>query len=476
MISMRSSPTTNNKQIRLAQHYLQQLRKANRLYQQGGEHVSRSLNMLQQQWGQIKQFHSWAFEQRFGDQRAAVFCSAYPQVAGKLLDLILTLQEHRAWREVGLAMARLINDQTAEMSHLLALAHVHEKLDAYPIAGEYTQQALTLAQQMQNDDMIAQAALMMGILEKDFGNYRDAIIYLEQGLGIFRIHIQEDGIAKSLIELGEIANLRGLFRVAHDYFVDALDIYRRIDDRRGIATSLGCLATTLYDQGDYEIAERYHHDALRLSRQIGDHLAAADVMAELGRRTLGQSELDEASHYCEESVSIYRSMGNLRGTAQSLIRLATIASVNGELKTALVAGEEGVQIYQQIGNRYGIASGLIVLAYIKQRSGIIADSQDHMIRALNITLDIGASMLIPQLIAVAANHLLITGQAERGAMFLGLANNSPWLQAYIRDFAFPSVLEWFLQALDASILAVAFERGKNLDLDETLANILSEWG
>jgi tetratricopeptide (TPR) repeat protein len=463
-----------SKQMRLATHYLNQLRSANRVYQRGGDHSIRSLKIIEQDWAQISQCQTWAVEQQTRDEQAAALCSSYPQAAGKLLDLILTPHEHRIWREAALAIARQINDQLAETGHLLALAQIHERLDLYPQAVEYTQQALALAQQLRHEEMIGQAALMLGMLEKDIGNYRDAAVHLEKGLAIFREQGNEEGIGKSLVELGEIANLRGAFAAAHDYFDEALRIYRHTDDRRGTATSLRCLASALYNQGNYETAKQYQDESLWLSRQIGDFWTVADVLIELGARTLGQPAMEEARQYSEESLQLYRKMGSLRGCAQSLLALATINSIQQNFQVALDFCEEGLAIYRQIGNRYGIANGLIILAYTYQGMENIAAVRKPLVEALYITQAIDATIFVPQILATMANQLLKTGEAERGAMLYGLAAASPLLQAYVREFAFPILLEWFQKTLPADVLEAAIARGQLLQIDDVFAQVLNE--
>ena len=468
--------SVHDKQFRLAAYYLRLLRKVNHIYKQGGSYATYSINMVKQEWDQIKQLQNWAFEQRFNDEQAARLCSAYPQAGGELLDLMLSLKEQLAWRGAGLSVARHIKDRMAELDHLLSLAQIHESLDDYTIATDYTDQALKLAHQMRRGDRVAQGTWIMGVLKKDIGHYREAITQLTESLQLFHSYSQLEGTARCLIELGEIANCRGLYAEALKYYAEALQDYRQIDDTRGIAVSLQGLAATLYNQGEYETAKRYRAEAWQISTQIGDQWRVADILSELGSRTLGQTSLDEARQYCEESLQFYRQMGSRRGCAHSLMKLATIASVEQQHTIARLYCEEADQICREIGNRYGIVDNLLILAFVQQGLGEMAAAQANIVEALKITQEMDARIFIPRIFAAIANQLLLTGEGERGAMYYGLALVSPWLEAHLKDFAFPVLYEWLAQTLPADVLEMAIERGKTLDPDAALATILSEWG
>ena len=141
-----------SKQLRLAHFYLEKLRYIHNLYRRGGDHILYAVRLLEQDWAQIRQRHTWASEHSVHNRDAAILCSAFPWAAGKLLDLMLTLEEQARWQELARSVAHQHNDPHAELFHLLALAQIHEKLDSYLQAKAYVEQALALANQI--DDQV----------------------------------------------------------------------------------------------------------------------------------------------------------------------------------------------------------------------------------------------------------------------------------------------------------------------------------
>ena len=73
-------PDLRNAHIRHAMYYETVLRTAEELYEQGGEAINYGLELLDQEWGNIKLAQAWAEKYAENDFSAAKLCSNYPNV------------------------------------------------------------------------------------------------------------------------------------------------------------------------------------------------------------------------------------------------------------------------------------------------------------------------------------------------------------------------------------------------------------
>src|SRR5262249_14305907 len=96
-------------QQRLADHYLEVLRKANAYYQYGDAGMRYGFKLLEQDWEQIKLGQKWATLNAATDARAAALCIAYVQVGAELLELRQDSTERLSWLETALDIARRLN-------------------------------------------------------------------------------------------------------------------------------------------------------------------------------------------------------------------------------------------------------------------------------------------------------------------------------------------------------------------------------
>lgn len=468
------SPFALTKHYRLAQHYLERLRFIHDVYNQGGDHVLYALHLLNQDWAQIKQWHAWSLEHAAQHPDITALCSAYPYVARNLLDLVLTMQEHLHWQLEALNAAQELRNQQAEIAHLLAIARIHEKLDHYPQAREYAEQALRLSQALHDEHSTAQGTLLMGVLSNNTSHFTEACASFTKSLRIYRRLRDPNGIAMSVMGLGDVATFRGNYAEAQKYYKRALRMYRQRGDQRGVAESARALALALYYAGDYASATTHYDLALKISEQMSDKWGAANVKSDASMRTLGQHDITEAKTYAQETLETYRQIGSVRGMAQSLLNLGIIESLEENYFASQKHFIESVDLYRQIGNRYGIADSLISLTYTYQRMGETEAARLTLLEGLHVTLGIGAGRFIPMALGAMANQCLLKGRALQGAMLYGLADSSPWLMAHVREFAFPILRDWLATQIDATVLEEAIAQGRNLALDDTLKTIIQE--
>lgn len=144
-------------QYRLAQHYLEKLQAAERTYQLGDESAVRALTMFDLDREQVQLQQTWIAAHAVQDEQAAALCSAYTGACPHLYNLRLLPQEYLSWLEAALEAARRLGDRRAEAAHLPGLYAAVEQINAFHVAIDYIGQALSIAQQLDDQPLVAKA-------------------------------------------------------------------------------------------------------------------------------------------------------------------------------------------------------------------------------------------------------------------------------------------------------------------------------
>jgi len=74
-------------QLRFANYYLLELRRAGDLYDQGGEALMLGLNLFEIEWSNIEAGQQWSEDHSGDSDQVATVCSNFPDAAPRLLDL-----------------------------------------------------------------------------------------------------------------------------------------------------------------------------------------------------------------------------------------------------------------------------------------------------------------------------------------------------------------------------------------------------
>jgi tetratricopeptide (TPR) repeat protein len=233
-----------------------------------------------------------------------------------------------------------------------------------------------------------------------------------------------------LSHLGKLAALQGNPQAAETYAEESLAIYRELGDRQGVGHVLDVLSWIAAYTGDHARAIEHNREALAIGREIGDRRQTARSLNSLCYAARHQGRLQEALHYVEESLSI--------------------------------AKELGVQTIYPLGN----------LAAVQASTGQADAGWRTWREAMNEALTIGDAAAAPSFVGLASVWLAQAGQYERAAELVGLARDRAVdVQAQIESEPALAILR---QVLSADELEAAMARGRALDLDAVVAELLDE--
>jgi len=327
------------------------------------------------------------------------------------------------------------------------------------------------------DTDLAERAMLLvslGAAYNRAGDYALAVQHLEAGLTLARQVNDKRVEIAALSSLAQIASEQGAYDMAKQHLDEMLSLARACDDRTHIALALSTLGTIAWRWGDIEQADTCLREGLAIYKELGDQHRIPRILNSLGILATLRERYDQAEVYWEEGLAMVQEVGDRQVMADTLNNLGYINHHHlGNLEKAKQYYQESLSIGQEIGHRHGATSTLSNLGHLYVLMGEHAPAWDHLRQALSESTAIGVAPLTLDALVGVARLQAETGQGDSAAELLGVVLNHPSVEVDSVQVA-EMVLAGLRTALPAQELEAAMERGKTLDLDAVVAELLAE--
>jgi tetratricopeptide (TPR) repeat protein len=204
----------------------------------------------------------------------------------------------------------------------------------YPTAVRLAHEALDLTGPDQPE--FARLLVLLASVQRETGQYDQAIACVERALVYYRFVGDTNGIARAL-HTGAFASwVGGDLAAANRYLAECLPTVRAVGDPEAIASALLNLGATAFYSGDTERARRLFDDALERHQMISFDEGIAWVRNMLGLVELRAGRDGSARAHLVASLSLHRQLGDRWRTASVLEALAEVLRRAGSARTAAV--------------------------------------------------------------------------------------------------------------------------------------------
>lgn len=203
-------------------------------------------------------------------------------------------------------------------------------------AGDHAQaqpmyeQALTLAQQINDPHLEARARSGLGQLQLDLGQLDTATELLTQALQGYREAHDQDGEIATLHALGRTCTLQGDLAGATRYLEEGLCLARAAQDPQDEARLLYSLGYACITAQDLENAAGHFQAAVEVARTTGDRSVEARSMTALSELRLAQGDAPGAIALLEGALAIQGTSGDLAAETFTRFSLAKVYNALGE--------------------------------------------------------------------------------------------------------------------------------------------------
>jgi len=336
---------------------------------------------------------------------------------------------------------------------------------------------------------------------------------MEKILAAARVDGSQEEVAFDLMVLGA-KNYVSDKPAALEYYQESQSIYRRLGDTFWETWLLGAISLVYFDMGKPEKRVELIQQQFEMAQNDGYRLMAADAQGVLGFIAERAGRYMEAERIYQEVLPVFREFRDRWHTSQYVIYLSRLAFLKGNLSRARAWVAEGLTLERQFnmlgtkGEALGALSMILNaeegyiqavqacqnisrdenwfysfgfmrprgLAYAQCGLGDFPVAREHLRNALETAVSMQAPGWHVQMLPAAALLAASEDRLERAAELLALGYHHPAAATGWQD-QFPLITRLRAKldhTLGPAAFQAAWERGKALDLEETINTLLEE--
>ena len=459
-------------QYHFAQHYLMRLRTYSELYQVKG-HIQSAVYQFENDWYQIE--HSLAWAAGTDTDQGAALCLAFCEAGGFLFTDIRDFAHRLAWHTTALHAAQRLGESRMIAYQLARLAMLHRDLNKYEDAEEYILQAATMAHELDAHDLMVTCYHELGVITKRLGRQAEAWDFLQQSLEIACLMDDDSQIANSLQTLSSVAYEMGDIATALVLARESFAIFEAIGSPREIARLAYTIGSLLLsDDTQLEDARHFLWESYERYNMIGNKRMAASVACNIASDLIvNVGDYAQAVQLVEDALATYRALDYPLGICNALTVLGDAALKQNDLQRAREFYVEGLALAHETQSAWDIISLSLCLGKVANQAEQFEEAREYLLAALAVA----AENRMMGLARLTLNQLAIplafqSGQIERAVELIGFAVDAACGDTLVEREAEP-IIARLRQALPAPVFAQALERGKQLEFDNVVEELIN---
>jgi tetratricopeptide (TPR) repeat protein len=220
---------------------------------------------------------------------------------------------------------------------LWTIGTLQREMGNYPDALTSFDQSLQIGIESKNLFLEASALMGKGYVLLYSANYNDAFLILERAVKLAKESGNNMALGEALRGLGRVALSRGQLEIAVDYFNKSEPVLKATDNKQGLAYNYRALGEIqiIYSKTNPNKIQQghiYFDEGLRLAEEIGDPQAQAYIIRGKADAFALQGLVDKAINLYKQSEKLYRSIGDRAALAGTLCSIgdAYLAQENFE--------------------------------------------------------------------------------------------------------------------------------------------------
>jgi DNA-binding CsgD family transcriptional regulator len=314
-------------------------------------------------------------------------------------------------------------------------------------------------------------------LDQELGNLRAALARLDE-------RGEVEATLRLVTALRPLWMLLGHEREGYRWLSRALDRPAAVPaELRTRAELLACRLAA--DLADFSAATALAESSAAGATAVGDTEGLAGALYLLGALAKDRGDEPAARAQTEEALALYRELGDLDNVGYCLCQLATLGDLGtvdrpgdpADQAQAEASCQEALVLYRALGNTDGIARALHCLTYVAYKRGDYGRAAELARETLALRWEHRGLAVIPSLFEDLADIAGLTGHPPAAARLYGAAEalrealGLPIAPFYRPDYEREVAVT--RQALPPEVFAAAWSAGRELPLDEAVAEALA---
>ena len=374
--------------------------------------------------------------------------------------------------------SRRIFDQIGEpvgaSRAILQLGNLHYAAGQYADALDHYRRSREIHERLGDQLGIADCLYNVGRVENIMAHFSEAKEVLNQSLRIYEALEEKQGIAAVQMELGVISTVKGQFQNAQSHFEQALKLRQELGDPALIAETTMYFIGTYFSLGDFERGKALIQKVLDLRPDYEQQpITLGFSSGLLGFLQFFQGNVEKAVSLLRKALGIMGSAGYERERMHAEGYLIMTLIIIEDLENAERLCQKTLSYIDSTEAYMFHAYRLNGLGMIEIARGANAKSETYFKQALHESLDLG--ILPATLVALEnlANHIIAPQDPETALAWLTLVIHHPASDAFQKQTAQQAIAQ-LAEQLPIDRVEAARERGRQLTLDEVVADILAE--
>lgn len=280
-----------------------------------------------------------------------------------------------------------------------------EDLGDYPGALKHHISALKTSAEITDKKGIAASYNNIGIIYFNQGNYPQALKHQLMSLKIKEEINDKKGLATTYNSLGNVYSAQGNYPEALKNYFSFMKIEEKLGNKSRAASAYNNIGIIYKRQGNYAEALKHFYDALKIHIELNDKKGIARCYNNIGNVYLQQNNFEGALKNYFASLKIEGALGSKTGIALGSHNIATIyflqardeppsPSRDKKFEEALKNYQIALQIREAMGDKAGIAETSSNIGILLTYKRELESSQVYLIKAQNLSNEIGNKELI----------------------------------------------------------------------------------
>jgi signal transduction histidine kinase/CheY-like chemotaxis protein/class 3 adenylate cyclase/Tfp pilus assembly protein PilF len=284
------------------------------------------------------------------------------------------------------------------------------------LAKKYIDSVYAFSVKTSSEHFIATANYQYGVLERQEGNYDEALSYLDKYLKHHEIENNKSQIADGLYQKAIIFDDKGEYDKSSEIYYGILKIYEEQKDAYSIATIQNALGDLLKKTNRNDEAMANYTNALKTFIALDKKIDMANAYYNIGGVHSAKKEYDKALEYFNRALSLDQEIGSLWGTAYDYESIGQVYSLQGDHKKALQVHLKAFEIREQLGQKRELAESHshIGTDYLKLEN--YPKAKFHLEKASDLAESIGAKLVAQQAYETLSKVFASTGDYKNALL------------------------------------------------------------
>lgn len=282
---------------------------------------------------------------------------------------------------------------------------------------ECGKKGLEVAKRMNNKSSEAELNNFMGVIQRNLGNYVNALRFYNTALELAEEIGDSVQIAYSYNNIGGAYRLERNYTLALENIFRALRIFEKLNMPEGVAYCTINIGIIYRMQSNFDLARKYFERTIAIREEIGDEFGKAVALNQIAEIFYDQRKLDEALESYQELRKLYEALDETKGIASVIGGMGGIKYLQGKYNEAKRYRKESLRLQRQIQNAEGIVINLNQLALISAQDNLIAEGDELLDEAHRICLESNNLNLLIEHYRTRAEYNRIRGDYEEALEF-----------------------------------------------------------